>query len=197
MEQQKRQDTLYGKKNKFDFSASTMKAVDNGKRPMSVTIHKKKPEEILALLQNVQNFPLFFEGLEKIDMKDTQNGTWQFKQLKDQKSFTVPMRLSFGTGASQSLLWKAEDAAGFSYSIDIEILPAQSDRGTIVRMNVAYDNLAGDIAGFFEKLFGKDAEVTTKKNLQRLKAFCETGHVPTTEGQPSGRNEDLSPEMKH
>jgi hypothetical protein len=37
---------------------------------------------------------------------------------------------------------------------------------------------------------------TARENLRRIKAFLEAGEVPTVEGQPTGRDEDLANDMK-
>ncbi|KYG63785.1 hypothetical protein AZI86_13255 [Bdellovibrio bacteriovorus] len=172
----------------------------SGRRPLSATIYKKTVSEVFDLLRNVENFPQFFESLKKVETAGEGKAQWYFQGIPSEgfsshDSFSVPMNVQFDQ-SNNSLVWKAEDKAGFDYTIAIELLPAPADRGTIVRLMVAYENMLGEIAGKFEKIFGKDAEVTSKKNLQRLKAFCETGSVPTTEGQPSGREEDLE-ETKH
>lgn len=168
----------------------------SGRRPLSATIYKKDVAEVFKLLQNVENFPQFFESLMKVENLGDGKAHWHFHQDSSSfEPFSVPMSVDYDH-SQNGLVWKAEDKAGFDYSIAIELVPAPANRGTVVRLMVAYDNLAGEIAGKFEKLFGKDAEVTSKKNLYRLKSFCETGSVPTTEGQPSGRDEDLK-ETKH
>lgn len=167
-----------------------------GKRPFSVTIHKKSVGEVYDALKNIENFPLFFENLENIKIKNDQQSDWYFKNTSLNEAPSVPMKLEEDS-ANSSLVWRAETSAGFNYSVGFFLEPASASRGTVVRMLVAYDNLVGEIAGKLELLFGKDAMVTSKKNLQRFKAFLETGHVPTTEGQPSGRDEDMPSSMKH
>jgi uncharacterized membrane protein len=168
-----------------------------GKRPMSITVHKRQMSEVFNLLKNLENFPQFFENLSKVELQGEGKANWYFRDNSPSfDSFAVPMSVEFDRN-NNGMVWKAEDKAGFNYSVAIELAEAPAQRGTVVRMLVAYDNLAGEIAGKFEKLFGNDAEMISKKNLFRLKAFCETGSVPTTEGQPSGRDEDLAPELKH
>ena len=166
------------------------------KRPMSATIQKPK-SEVFALLSNIKNFPHFLENLEEVDAGDQGKTTWHFRDsVMGGDKLSIPMQLEGESGA-QELTWKASDKAGFGYSIAIRLEDAQAGRGTVVRMQVQYDSLAGKLAGMFEKIFGNDAEILTKKNLQRFKAFCETGHVPTIVGQPSGRDEDTSTTTKH
>lgn len=168
-----------------------------GERPMSITIYKKSVPEVFAILKNIENFPEFFEHLKKIEMGADGLSQWHFHNSSDspETAFSVPMTLSME--GNNLLVWKAETKAGFDYTVAIELLPAPANRGTVVRVMVAYDNFAGELASKIEMLFGKDAKVMAKKSLYRLRAFCETGHVPTTVGQPSGREEDLLPESKH
>jgi uncharacterized membrane protein len=166
------------------------------KRPLSTTIQKSQAE-VAAVLRNLQNFPFFFENLESVQTLTDKRSTWNFKNVNDlEMSLAIPMSIQVDV-FDQGMIWQSEDAAGFKYSVAVQLETAAAGRGTIVRMMVAYDNLAGEIAGVFEKLFGKDAMIMSRKNLQRFKAFCETGHVPTTEGQSSGREEDQSTESKH
>ena len=161
-----------------------------GKRPFSMTVNKKSVPEVYAAISNLENLPLFFEHLAKIEMRSATQADWHFRGTETDNYTSVPMSLELDQSSS-SLVWKAETQAGFDYSVGFFLEPASAGRGTVVRMLVAYDNLVGEIAGKLEFLFGKDAMINSKKNLYRLKAFLETGHVPTTEGQPSGREEDM------
>lgn len=167
-----------------------------GKRPFSLTINKKTVPEVYAALKNIDNLPLFFEHLEKVQMTGPAQGEWHFRDANKDEMISMKMNIETDDMAS-SLVWKSETSAGFDYSVGIFLEPAAANRGTVVRMLVAYDTLAGKAFGRFEALMGKDAMISSKKNLYRLKAFIETGHVPTTEGQPSGRDEDKPQSMKH
>lgn len=166
------------------------------KRPLSTTIQKSK-DEVFALLINIQNYPHFLENLEQVEAGDGGRTTWHFRDAAmGEHKLSMPMMFE-NQKERDGLIWKATDAAGFKYSIAIHVAAAQAGRGTVVSMQVKYDNVAGQIAGVFEALFGNDAETLTKINLQRFKAFCETGHVPTTVGQPSGREELSTSTTKH
>lgn len=166
------------------------------KHPLSATIQRPQ-SEIFAILRDVGNFPLFFENLERVEVLNSELSNWHFK---GEEEFAVPIQIRSDFDGDL-LVWKSQDATGFVYTLAIHLEPAQAGRGTVVRLMVAYDATSGAIASIFEKMFGLDAKVLSKKNLQRLKAFCETGHVPTTDGQPSGREEDLlvstKPVTKH
>ncbi|AFY01930.1 SRPBCC family protein [Bdellovibrio bacteriovorus] len=167
-----------------------------GHRPFSLTINKKNPAEVYALLRNLENLPSFFEHLGRVQINGPNQADWYFNEAGIDQPVRVPMQLEDDEGAF-TLIWKTETSAGFDYQVGIFLENASASRGTMVRMLVAYDNLAGEVGGKIERLFGKDAMMTSKKNLYRLKAFIETGHVPTTQGQPSGRDEDESDNWIH
>ncbi|WP_413584479.1 SRPBCC family protein [Bdellovibrio sp. HCB274] len=179
-------------------SSTTPSHHQEGKLPISNTIYKKSPDEVFQVLRNVENLPAFFENLYKTEVVSAAQTKWIFRDhslAEDSEDLTMMMSSQLNQ-ESHTLLWRSEDGAGFDYSIRVELAAAPGNRGTIVRMNVDYDNITGDFIGKFEKLFGKDAVILSKKALFRLKAFCETGDVPTTFGQPSGRDEDM-PEKTH
>lgn len=155
------------------------------KRPYSTTINKPRAEVFLNL-SRIENFPIFFEHLAKVEIISDEQSTWQFK---DEESLDVPMKL-LKRKENELLVWKTEDAAGFDYTMALSLEDAQAERGTVVRVMTVYESKAAKIISIAEKLFGKDADMMARKSLQRLKAYCETGHVPTIEGQPSGRDED-------
>lgn len=179
-----------------DFFARYNKEEASSKRPFSVTI-KRSLEEVSALLNDIQNLPLFMENLASIESVVDGKYMWHFRDEEgDGMLFQVPMVIEMNK-IKNTYLWESEDGAGFKYSVGLILERAPGDRGTIARMMVMYDTLAGDLVGMVEKLFGKDADILSKKNLNRLQAFCETGHVPTTKGQPSGRDEDQPTELRH
>jgi uncharacterized membrane protein len=156
----------------------------------------KPLEEVAKHLSDLERFPMFLENLEKVTTTTDGQSEWQFRSQEDLTStLKVPMRSILGI--NNDYTFQSEDGAGFTYNVRVELVPAQSGRGTIARMTVAYDSKTGAIASIFAKLFGADANVLAKKNLQRFKAFCETGHVPTIEGQPSGREELKPDQQKH
>ncbi len=166
---------------------------DDGKqRPFSETINRPIAE-VSAMLSEINNFPIFLENLEKIESAGV-TSIWKFKNRIGEGSFDLPMNSSF---SENEFKFEAKDEGGFPFSLRINLVPAQANRGTIVRMRCEYDTTAGRLAGMVEKLLGKDAMTLTKLTAQRFKALCETGSVPTIQGQSSGREEDQSNDSKH
>ena len=151
------------------------------RRPVSVTI-KKPLDEVYAIVCKQKNWPLFFENLGKTEEVPGNGLAWHL----------VGPRKSVSEKKNDTIQWISEDEAGSKCHILVQLTRATGNRGTVVRMLMTYQIRESGVSGFFEKLFGPDVTVSTKKNLQRFKAYCETGHFPTTDGQPSGREEDLN-----
>jgi len=163
--------------------------------PVYSTTINKSPLEVQSILEIVENLPLFFEFLESVHVVESNRSEWHFRnKLQPDVKVSIRMRTS---PIESGWIWEPEDNAHIKYLVAMTSEPAQADRGTVVRMQVKYESLAAEIAAKFEKLFGDDAEMIAKKNLQRFKAFCETGNIPTTEGQPSGRESENNGNMNH
>jgi hypothetical protein len=62
---------------------------------------------------------------------------------------------------------------------------------------MAYSVPGGKLTELVTLMSGESPQVLTLTNLRRLKALMETGEIATVEGQPSGREEDLPPSLKH
>src|SRR5205085_4024263 len=63
----------------------------------------------------------------------------------------------------------------------------ETEHGTRVRVHLQYSPPAGRVGAAIARLFGEEPNQTIREDLRRLKRLLETGEIPTTEGQPSGR----------
>ncbi len=71
------------------------------------------------------------------------------------------------------------------------------NRGTVVSLSMDYDIPGGVLTEWATMLTGEDPDSLAITNLHRLKAYLETGEIPTIDGQSSGREEDVPPPLKH
>ena len=76
--------------------------------------------------------------------------------------------------------WKNQATATVQGTLSFSLKKAPANRGTIL-----------SAVATFEKLKSHDEEPSDLMNvfLKRMKALIETGEIPTTKGQPSGRDE--------
>ncbi len=63
----------------------------------------------------------------------------------------------------------------------------ETEHGTRVRVRLQYNPPAGRLGALVARLFGEEPNQTIREDLRRLKRLLETGEIPTTVGQPSGR----------
>jgi len=164
-----------------DFFTRYNKVEAARKPPMSVTI-KRSLEDVSAIVNDFQNLPLFMENLETIESVVEGHYNWRFRDENDYRlELRIPMVVELNK-LENSYLWESEVEAGFKYSVGLDLERAAADRGTVARMMAIYECSPGDLAGRYEKIFGKDAEMVSKRSLFRLQAFCETGYVPAILG---------------
>ena len=80
------------------------------------------------------------------------------------------------------IVWRAGEEGFGAFALR----PAPGGRGTIVTFKMSFE---GEWTGTIARMVGRDSDTRAAVALRKLKAYLETGEVPTTEGQPSGREE--------
>jgi uncharacterized membrane protein len=90
----------------------------------------------------------------------------------------------------QAIEWRstADSHPGFTGSVTFE--PRISGQGTMVRLVIDWTPPGGKAGAAAARLLRKIPEHQVREDLRRFKNVIETGEVPTTEGQPSGRSTD-------
>lgn len=160
----------------------------------SVTI-KKSPAEIYTFFRNFGNLPYFMKDLVSVTVYSETMSHW-IVQLEHGPIVEWNAEITEERYA-EMLSWKTVGKTEVQQAGTIWFSKAPLQHGTIVRLHMAYTIPAGKIGKIATLLVGEDPDSIMLTNLSRLKAYLETGEVPTTKGQPSGREEDLAPEMKH
>ncbi|MPZ23921.1 MAG: cyclase [Dehalococcoidia bacterium] len=86
------------------------------------------------------------------------------------------------TRPNESAPWESPGGHGV-----VQFRDAPAGRGTEVRVNLSYDAPAGRVENTAWRLVGGHPEDRTREDLRQFKQLAETGEIPTTESQPSGR----------
>lgn len=87
------------------------------------------------------------------------------------------------------IVWQSAEGSDIRSSGRVEFADAAPGRGTIVRATISYDPPGGVIGEWLAKVFQREPNVQTRRDLRRLKQFLETGEIASSAG-PSGREED-------
>ncbi|SFC62607.1 Uncharacterized membrane protein [Halobiforma haloterrestris] len=85
------------------------------------------------------------------------------------------------------LRWQSLEGAPIGYECTISFEPAPGDRGTLVDLEVEYDPPGGALGDAVLSRFGTPVELVAGESLRRFKSLAETGEIPSTEANPSGR----------
>ena len=163
-----------------------------GDAPAQSGIHVRKSttvnsstDELYRFWRNFENFPRFMNHVKSV--KDLGNGRshwvvrapvgaaveWDAEMTEDQPG--------------KRIAWRSVGEAQVPNSGSAEFRAAPGNRGTEVHVELHYDPPAGTCGAIFARLFGQEPGHQLAHDLRYFKAFIETGEIPTTEGQTSGR----------
>ncbi|MBW4575342.1 MAG: SRPBCC family protein [Aphanothece sp. CMT-3BRIN-NPC111] len=150
----------------------------------TVTINKS-PEELYRFWHNFENLPTFMKHLKYVRVINQTRSHW---------IANAPMGSSVEWDAdivndqeNKLIAWTSVEGADVDNSGFVRFTPTASGRGTEVKVVIEYNPPGGAVGSAIAKLFGEEPEQQAGDDLRRFKQLMETGEIPTTEGQPSGR----------
>jgi uncharacterized membrane protein len=152
----------------------------------SVTIGRPI-EELYRFWRNMENLPQFMNHLESVRRIDDMRSHWVARG-------PAGMRVEWDAEIinevpNQVIGWRSLPEADVVSAGSVNFDDA-GERGTRVSVHLQYDPPAGKLGAWFARLFGEEPSQQIREDLRRLKRLIEAGEVPTTEGQPSGRERE-------
>lgn len=157
------------------------------KDAVAITI-LREPQEVYTFWRNLKNLCLFMKDIEDVHILSENRSKW-FLRTQTGLEFEWTAQI-VGDIPGRWLAWRSEEGSRLQTAGAVSFEEAPRNRGTIVRLSLSYKipgGKAAELAAFFT---GEDPRTLTMTNLKRMKAFLETGEIPTTEGQPTGRDDD-------
>jgi uncharacterized membrane protein len=130
----------------------------------SVTV-SKSPQECYEFWRNEGNRPKFSRMLESVTLVDDRPG--------------------------ERITWHSLEDSPVLHAGTVRFDRASGDRGTVIRVLLHYRPPLGRTSTGVAKLLGHDPSSEVREDLRRYKALLETGEIPSTRGQPSGRRSFL------
>jgi uncharacterized membrane protein len=94
---------------------------------------------------------------------------------------------------NEVISWRSLEGSPVQAAAAVRFRPAPADRGTEVTLNVEFVPPAGALGKALLTLFGEAPNKFVDQVLRESKAMLEAGELPTTEGQPSGREDEGTP----
>lgn len=152
----------------------------------SITINAS-PEKVFGFYRDFKNLPLFMKELQDIEVLSPQLSRWRVKlssgpEVKWDAEIIAEI-------PNQMISWRSVGESEVSQRGTIWFDRAPAGRGTIIHCAMDFSVPGGMVTEFVTKMMGEDPNTLVNANLKRLKAYVETGEIPTVEGQPSGREE--------
>lgn len=153
----------------------------------SITILGHSPTEVFQFWRNFQNLPSFMKGVSRIENVEAGKTHWLVELPSGIKASWSAEITEEEPGVM--LAWKSLPDSQVTTSGSVWFSPSPKDSGTVVTLSMDYEILGGRMSELATMLMGEDPDTLVQTNLHRLKAYLETGEIPTVEGQPSGREE--------
>ena len=88
---------------------------------------------------------------------------------------------------ASELAWRATRGDELTHFGSLEVRDAPGGRGTIVGVRLEYLPSGGSLGAAISHLMGRSPQRVLADKLRRARALLETGEVPTTAGQPTGK----------
>ena len=148
-------------------------------------ITSRSREECYSFWRDLSNLPKFTRSLESVNAINDRRSHWVLRG---------PLRSSWEWDSEittdrsgECIAWKSVEGAQIRQAGMVSFDSAPGGRGTLVRLSLHYQPPAGGIGVSVAKLFGSDPRSEAREDLRRFRQLIETGEIPTTRGQPSGR----------
>lgn len=160
-----------------------------GERPKGVKIEKsvtvnRPVDEVYRFWRQLENLPRFMQHLERVEMRPDGRSHWVARSFGD---LMLEWDAEITHEQENELIgWHTVRDADIENFGSVRFKPAPGDRGTEVRVTIAYYPPAGAVGAAAGRLLNRMTAQQIKEELRRFKEVMEAGEVPRTEPQPAG-----------
>jgi uncharacterized membrane protein len=145
----------------------------------------RSPDECYRFWRDFENFPRFMQHLESVVVMSDSRSHWI---AKGPAGTHVEWDAEIVADEPGKLLaWSSDEGSDIDHAGIVRFEEAPGGRGTIVHVELQYSPPGGTAGALIAKLFGEEPEQQIADDLRHFKQLLETGEIPTTVGQPSGR----------
>jgi uncharacterized membrane protein len=143
-------------------------------------IINRAPEELYQFWHNFENLPRFMQHLESVRVTGEGRSHWV---AKAPAGTSVEWDAEITEDRPNELIaWRSLEGADVENSGSVSFEKAPGNRGTIVRVEIAYNPPGGAIGAVIAKLMGEDPGQKAQEDLRCFKQVMETGEVIISEG---------------
>lgn len=145
--------------------------------------------ELYRFWRDFEQLPRFMQHLESARQLDERRSHWVVRAPGRR---TVEWDAEIITDIPDKMIsWRSIDGDVASAG-SVHFDDAGADRGTVVRVKLHYAPPGGKLGSWAAWAFGEEPSQQVHEDLRRLKQLLETGEVPTTKGQPRGKQSVLN-----
>ncbi len=150
----------------------------------AITVARPR-EELFRFWRDLTNLPRVMQHLESVTVLDDTHSHWV---ARSPGGGTVEWDAVIHNEVPDEIIaWKSVPGARVPNAGSVNFADAPGGRATELRVILEYAPPGGRVGGLVARLFGEEPGQQVSGDLRRFKALMETGEVPTTEGQSSGR----------
>jgi len=91
---------------------------------------------------------------------------------------------------NERIAWRSLPGSEIATEGSVEFRTLPAGRGTLVKTVTRYSPPGGKVGAALAWFFDQSPGIQIREDLRRFKRLMETGEIPTTRGQPSGRGRD-------
>jgi uncharacterized membrane protein len=156
----------------------------------------RSPEECYRFWRDLQNLPRFMKHLKSVESRGDRQSHWV---AKGPAGTEVQWDAEITDEQENRLIsWRSLGGADVYNTGTVRFDGAPGGKGTIIRVEFRYAPPGGKAGTTIAKLLGEEPSQQAYDDLRRFKQVIETGEVPTTEGQSSGRSgESMMDRVRH
>lgn len=148
-------------------------------------IVNKTPQECYEFWRDLSHLPHFMQRINSVTVLDERRSRWILTAPGGAELQWIAELTEDRPG--ERLRWRTEEGSSIRHAGSVSFQKAPGDRGSFVTVSLHYRAPGGALGAVLAKVLGADPFGEVCEDLRRFKQLIETGEIPTTAGQPSGR----------
>jgi uncharacterized membrane protein len=144
----------------------------------------REPSALYALWRDLEGLPRFLRSIASVTPIGGDRTRWQARLPGDRTLEWTAQLVEDVPG--QRIAWKALPESDVVHDGVVRFRPAPDGRGSLVELEIEHRPLSS-LARSVPAAAFRLGEAQLREDLRRFKRLAETGEIPTTESQPSGR----------
>ena len=151
----------------------------------AATTVNKSPDEVYGFWRDFSNLPTFMAHVREVRTTDGGQRSHWVAEAPGRRRVEWDAEV-VEDRAGELIRWRSTRKADIENAGQVEFRPAPGERGTEVRVHLAYAQPGGRLGKAFAKVVGEAPDQQIRDDLTRFKQVLETGQVVRSEGSPEG-----------